>query len=485
MTDLSGLPRVDMVLEESPLPMWILEMGRSVVVEAVRAAVDAAREQAVNGAEVPTAADIAHTVDNLLALREQAQLQRVVNATGVLLHTNLGRAPLSNNAMQAVADAGGACSIELDLDTGRRGSRTAHVGRLVADLFGTEDATVVNNGAAALMLTLSALATGGHTIVSRGELIEIGGSYRLPDVITATGTTMVEVGTTNRTHARDYEAALARHPAAIVLKVHPSNYEVAGFTAATGLAELRPLADKHEAIVVADLGSGLLTDHDGVFADEPSVAAALRDGADLVICSGDKLLGGPQAGIIAGRADLVERCRRHPLARAVRIDKLQRAAFESTIESHLRDPGGLTTSLPLGAMLALTVEELRRRAESVLASLQGHAGGELDLRVSEMDSVVGGGTLPGRTLPSVGLTIKDPSGDLTARLRVHGVIARLQQGICHLDLRTVTDGPALVRAIEIVAKNTDGPWCACHPTVRRNPYSRHDCTVVEVRIDPW
>ena len=445
MTDLSALPRVDDVADHADLAAHVRETGRGVVVDTTREVLDELRRAAVTSGVVPTADDVRGAVVAALDTRDLDAMAPVVNATGVVLHTNLGRAPLSAAARAAVhAAARGYTTVELDRTTGRRGSRTAHVGTLAAAICGTEAATVVNNGAAALMLVLSALASDGTTVVSRGEQIEIGGSYRLPDVIAATGTRMVEVGTTNRTHLTDYAAAVAGTTGAVLLKVHPSNYVVRGFTAGATVAELAALARSHDALLVVDLGSGLLADHDGAFAEEPSVAAAVRAGADLVLCSGDKLLGGPQAGIVAGRADLVERCRRHPLARAVRIDKLQRAALEATLRAHLRDPGGLTTSQPVGRMLALTPDDLRPRAEAVAAGVPGAA-------VVELDSIVGGGSLPGITLPSLGVAIDDRDGTVHAALLAAGIVARVVDDRCLLDLRTVDPD----RDVEVAAALRD------------------------------
>ena len=355
----------------------------------------------------------------------------MVNATGVVLHGNLGRAPLSGAARAAVEQAAGYTTLEYDPEDGRRASRTSHLGELAAEVCGTEAATVVNNGAAALMLVTAALAGDREVVVSRGELIEIGESYRLPDVMDAAGAHLKEVGTTNRTRLADYRAAIG-DDTGLLLKVHRSNYRVVGFTEDTPAGALGELGREQGVPFAYDLGSGLLHDGAGPLADEPSVAAAVRAGADLVVFSGDKLLGGPQAGIIAGRADLLLRCTRHPLARAVQIDKLQRAAMEATFESHLRAQP--PTDIPVVAMLHAEVEVLRERA-GWMAEQLGRGAEAVAVR-----TVVGGGALPGVELDSWAVALGGGSPQrIEQRLR-HGdpsVIARLDQGRVLLDLRTV------------------------------------------------
>jgi L-seryl-tRNA(Ser) seleniumtransferase len=349
----------------------------------------------------------------------------------VVLHTNLGRAPLSAAARQAVAEAAGYTSLELDLDTGGRGSRTRHLGELAAELCGTEAATVVNNGAGALVLVLAAMASGREVVVSRGELIEIGGSYRLPDLMEAAGARLVEVGTTNRTRIGDYRAAVG-DDTALLLKVHRANYRVVGYTEEAPLEALAELGREEGVPVVHDLGSGLLRDGEGVLADEPSVAGSVRAGADLVLFSGDKLLGGPQAGILAGRADLVLRCSRHPFSRALRVDKLQRAALEATFEAHLR--ADVPLDVPTLAMLHTDVDQLAQRARWMAAELGGGAA------AVELRGLIGGGALPGGELPSWGVALDDGDAEgVAARLRAGDppVVARVEDGRVLLDLRTV------------------------------------------------
>lgn len=431
-TDLSRLPQVDAVIRHPSADPVIERAGRRRFVTAVRAVLDEAREAAAaDPVPIPTAAEVVERADGWLRQERAGRLQPVLNATGVVLHTNLGRAPLSSAASAAVTAAAGYTTLEYDLGSGGRGSRTASVGGLAAELCGTEAATVVNNGAAGLLLVLAALAAGRDVVVSRGELIEIGGSYRLPDLVPASGARLREVGTTNRTRVEDYRGALTSDTG-VLLKVHPSNYRIEGFTEDTPVAALAELAREADVPFVYDLGSGLLGDRHDLLAGEPSVAAAVRDGADLVVFSGDKLLGGPQAGIVAGRGDLVDRCRRHPLARAVRIDKLQRAALEATFDAHLRDqtPEGV----PVWDMLTADIDGLRDRAERLAADLGPPA------RAAPHAGVVGGGTLPGLELPSWCVALTGPAPDeLAERLRGARppVIARVDGDEVLLDLRTV------------------------------------------------
>ena len=361
-------------------------------------------------------------------------LQPVVNATGVIIHTNLGRAPLHVEQQAAYSN------LELDLASGRRGDRTSHVSALLASLCGAGSALVVNNGAAALLLVLAALAADREVIVSRGEMIEIGGGFRIPEVLASSGARLREVGTTNRTRRSDYLTALGPGTGAI-LKVHTSNYRIVGFTQSTSLSELAGLSARIP--VIFDAGSGLLDERcpwlrggpPDWLRGEPGVRQALAAGADLVTFSGDKLLGGPQAGVIAGRSDLVEACKHHPLARALRPGQLVSHALHEVALSYLRRDAGET--LPLWRMATATVDNLRRRAESLQVG-----------EVVDCESVMGGGTLPGRTIPSAGIAVE---GDATGRLRSSEppVIARVEGGRTICDLRTVlpAQDAVLVKAL--------------------------------------
>jgi L-seryl-tRNA(Ser) seleniumtransferase len=425
------LPRVDALLDHPALVERAATWGREAVLGAARRALEAGRRSAALG-EVPgldeLAAGAAGELDALAARR----LRAVVNATGVVLHTNLGRAPLSDAARAAVAAAAGYATVEYDLAAGARGRRGAAAEALLRQATGAEAALVANNAAGALLLCLGGLARGREVVVSRGELIEIGGEFRLPAIMEAAGVTLVEVGTTNRTHLGDYAGAVG--PASgCVLAVHPSNYRVEGFATRPGLDELAVLAHEHGLPLVHDVGSGLLR---GAFGAEPSVEASLRAGADLVLFSGDKLLGGPQAGLLVGRQDLVGRLARHPLARAVRADKLTIAALEATLAAHL---AGRLRELPVWRALLLGPEDLRPRAAALAAAV----GPAASLR--DGVSVAGGGSLPGEGLPSV-LVEVDPgaAGDaaVLARLRAGDppVVARAERGRVVVDLRCVEPG---------------------------------------------
>jgi L-seryl-tRNA(Ser) seleniumtransferase len=458
---LARLPAVDAVLRLPAAAAVIDAHGRERLTAGIRSVLDDARSQARVGHPAPSAEDVLTAAVRHLAASVALDLTRVVNATGVVLHTNLGRAPLSAAARRAVDAAAGYATLEYDLATGARGSRTAHVGELAAELCGTEAATVVNNGAAALLLVLAAVAQGGEVVVSRGELIEIGGSFRLPDVMQVSGARLREVGTTNRTRLTDYRDAIGPDTR-LLLKAHRSNFRMVGFTQEVGVAELAVLSAETGVPFAYDVGSGLIRDvGDGplaVLADEPSVHAAVRAGADLVVFSGDKLLGGPQAGIVAGRTELVARCARHPLARALRVDKLQRAALEATLRAHLRDP--VPHDVPTIAMLAAELDGLLARAERLASSLREHLDGtrgDVDVAVTELAGVVGGGALPGVELPSAGLAVTGVDPDaLLARLRAGDppVIARIEDDRVLLDLRTVApeeDAELLARLREVLA----------------------------------
>jgi L-seryl-tRNA(Ser) seleniumtransferase len=423
------LPRMDALLEHPELVARAATLGRGTVLGAAREALEAGRRAVAGGGSVPgveeLAARVAGELDGLWARRTR----RVVNATGVVLHTNLGRAPLSAAARAAVAEAAGYASVEYDLVAGTRGRRGAAAEALLREATGAEAGLVVNNAAGALLLALGGLARGREVVVSRGELIEIGGEFRLPQVMEAAGVVLREVGTTNRTHLRDYAAALGE-ATGLVLAVHPSNYRVEGFATRPALAELAALAVERGLPLLHDVGSGLLH---GELGDEPSVAASLRAGADLVLFSGDKLLGGPQAGLVVGRAELVGRLARHPLARAVRADKLTLAALEATLAEHL---AGRRDQLPVWRALLLTAAELEPRAAAVAAAV----GPAASLRAGT--SVAGGGSLPGEGLQSVLVEVDPaPAGatEVLARLRAGDppVVARVERDRVVVDLRTV------------------------------------------------
>ena len=437
---LAALPRVDdLVAAAGGL---VASYGRHAATEALRRAVDATRATLLAGGEPPVGvADLVAVAGRDLAARRPAPPRRVLNAAGVVVHTNLGRAPLSAAARAAVEEAAGYCDLEYDLDSGGRGSRAARLAPLLADATGAPAGIAVNNAAAALVLALAALAAGRQVLVSRGELVEIGGSFRLPDILRAAGVQLVEVGTTNKTRAADYRVG---PDVALLLKVHPSNYRITGFTAAPSVAELAAVARDRGVPLLHDVGSGLLAEApDPFLAGEPSVAASLDAGADLVVCSGDKLLGGPQAGLLVGRADLVGACARHPLARALRLDKLRIAALVATLQAHLRGQAG---ELPVWAALRADPQTLARRA----AALAERLGGE----VMQADTLVGGGAAPDRRVPSPVVRIGCARPQAVARRLRAGqppVVGRVDDGALWLDLRTVPPEDDTVLAERVAA----------------------------------
>lgn len=364
-------------------------------------------------------------------------LTRVINATGVILHTNLGRAPLSKNAQQAIDEAASYCTLEYDLASGARGGRAARVESLLKDLTGAEDALVVNNCAAAALLILTVLAGDGETIVSRGELVEIGGDFRVPDVMATSGTRMVEVGTTNRTHLDDYRRAI-NIKTRLIMRVHPSNYRIVGFASSPETSELATLALEEGLPLYEDAGSGQLSDlrKYGVI-DEPVVRDIIQTGADVVSFSGDKLLGSAQAGIIVGKYAIVSRLRKHPLYRALRSDKLRLAALEATLVSHQKDVAD--AEVPVMQMLSLTADELEQRARSLI---HGIGNADIKLELVPGESAIGGGAGPTSSLPTTLIAITHPNKsaqEIEHELRVSSppIIARISEGRVLLDLRTV------------------------------------------------
>jgi len=370
----------------------------------------------------------------------QSGIKSVINATGVLLHTNLGRAPLSQAARAAIDEAARYCSVEYHLESGVRGQRAARVESLLKDLSGAEDALVVNNCAAAALLILTVLAQDGETIVSRGELVEIGGDFRVPDVMASSGTRMVEVGTTNRTHLEDYQRAINTNTR-LIMRVHPSNYRIVGFASSPDLSELSTLAREAKLPLYEDAGSGQLSDlrKYGVM-DEPVVRRIVDSGVDVVSFSGDKLLGSAQAGIIVGKHAIVSRLRKHPLYRALRSDKLRLAALEATLVSHQKDLAHM--EVPVIQMLAMTAEELAERARIVIETVTKTGVSETKLELLAGESTIGGGAGPTSTLPTTLIAITHPdksAQEIEHQLRASStpIISRIAEGKVLLDLRTV------------------------------------------------
>ena len=439
---LRSLPAIDRLLAN---PAWaaLPHVPRHLQRDACRVAVDGLRAEVLAGrADLPSPEAI---VALALAQAEQSRrpvLQPVVNATGVVLHTNLGRAPLAQVALDAIASSAGRyANLELDLETGKRGSRHEHLADSFARLLGCGDVVVTNNNAAAVFLALGALAADGAVAISRGELVEIGGSFRMPDIMEASGARMLEVGTTNRTHLADYERALDAG-ARVLLKVHRSNFDLVGFTAEVGITELAELAHARGARLVYDLGSGLLRSRPHL--DDGCVADALAQGADLVLFSGDKLLGGPQAGVAAGRPEVVDRLRNHPVMRLVRPGKLTLLALEATLRAWEAEPDG--APVPVAVLCDRPLKELHAEATALAKQLRSALGDRAEVRVVPVDSTTGGGSSARITLPSHAVSVRPPRGEeeLAASLR-HGdpaVIGRLEDGALLLDVRALLDGDA-------------------------------------------
>lgn len=449
---LRALPSVDELLQNHTLRDYERKVGRAVVVDAVRASLDAVRAEIRQGRGAPMPALLIDAITDRIEQAVRPTLTRVINATGVILHTNLGRAPLSADALAAIQNAAASYSnLEYDLEQGQRGSRYTHAEELIKKLTGAEAALVVNNNAAAVMFVLRAFAENREVIVSRGQLVEIGGGFRVPDVLSQSGARMVEVGTTNRTRIADYENAL-NEQTGLLLRVHPSNFRVIGFTEEAGLEEMAALAHKHKLAVVDDLGSGALleTTTFGLL-HEPMPQESLRAGADLVTFSGDKLLGGPQAGIIVGKKELVAKLKKHPLARALRVDKLTLAALQATLLHYLKNEA--TRKIPVWQMISARTDALETRATAWIERWRKFG---LDVQLVETLSTVGGGSLPGETLPTRAVALKVGSPDAFVAKLTHNhppIVARIENQQVIFDPRTIQphDESALLEAIERVA----------------------------------
>ncbi|HLI70887.1 MAG TPA: L-seryl-tRNA(Sec) selenium transferase [Ktedonobacteraceae bacterium] len=436
------LPSINELLQSSTGQQLIATYTRRPVLRALRASLDEARSAIRAGQPCPAAGTLLDTARALLQREQRSSLQSVINATGVIINTNLGRAPLSQAALEAVRQvAGGYSNLEYELEAGERGSRHVHVAALLRELTGAEAALVTNNNAAAVLLALCTLAAGREVIISRGQLVEIGGGFRVPDVMRQSGCKLVEVGTTNRTRLSDYEMAITENTA-LLLVVHPSNFRISGFTEATPLHEIVELARQRSLPVMEDLGSGcLLPCEQYHLAHEPMPQESLADGADVVCFSGDKLLGGPQAGILLGKTDIIQRIARHPLMRALRIDKMTLAALEATLRHYQR--GEATIHIPIWRMIAASDNQLAQRAGTWAERLRAHG---IHVRVQRGESTIGGGSLPGETLPTTLLSLDAahcalPLEELARRLRLRPVpiIARISRDTLLLDPRTVLE----------------------------------------------
>jgi L-seryl-tRNA(Ser) seleniumtransferase len=442
------LPSIDDLLRSPELADVVAREGHTTVTESARAVLARLRDELAAGTLDEAGLELALSglpaaVQRELRRTTEFSLRRVINATGVILHTNLGRAPLAQAALDHISSVGGEYSnLEFDLATGERGKRDVHVQRLFANLFASDApdlaTIVVNNNAAAVLLMLNSLAEGGEVIVSRGELVEIGGSFRIPDVMSKSGAVLREVGTTNRTRIADYERAITDRTR-LILRVHRSNFEIVGFTERPALSELVALGRKHNVAVAEDLGSGALFDLRSIgIVGEPSVADSLRAGVDVVTYSGDKLLGGPQAGVITGHKELVAKLRTNALFRALRVDKLTYAALEATLLAYVRDR---RDDIPALRMMRLPAESIRERAEAIVSSLRDRLR-RANIAVVSSTSVVGGGSAPGATLPTfvIAMSCESRSADeLLAKLRSNDppLVARVEDGRVLVDLRTV------------------------------------------------
>ena len=449
------LPAVSKVLDHPTILSLLTDHDTDTLTEAVRVELDDVRSTilANPAVEIATLDTIAQRVTARLAHAAKSRIRTVINATGIVLHTNLGRSPLHEEAAQAAYEAArGYLNLELDLDTGNRSSRQNNVRDGICHITGAESATAVNNCAAATVIVLRALADGKEVIVSRGQLIEIGGSFRIPDIMTVSGATLRAVGTTNITRISDYENAIGPNTG-LLMRIHTSNYRVRGFTKTVGIEELVALGKRHNIPVVDDAGSGAIIDFAKYgLPGEPNVAEGIRAGADLVLFSGDKLLGGPQAGLIAGKSSHINKIEKDPLMRAFRLDKMTIAALEATLRFY-RDPGKATTALPTLRMLTMPLTELRERSERF--AIQLRAMPELTVDVKDDVAFVGGGSLPDQALPTVVIAISATTrseADLATRLRtgITAVVGRTQDSKLLLDLRTVfvRQEPELLAAIQ-------------------------------------
>ena len=458
-TEFRKLPGVDSLLQRAEIAALAAEYGSEPVTAVARAELDAARDAILLGQPAPAEEQWPERITRSVLAADASSLRPVINATGVLIHTNLGRTPLSQAAQTAVIHlARGYSTLEYDLEAGQRGSRHAHPARLLCELTGAEDALVVNNNAAAVFLALTALCQGREVIVSRGELVEIGGGFRIPDVLRQSGAILVEVGTTNRTHPHDFANAINAQTAAL-MRIHASNFKQIGFVTKPELAQLVTLAHSHAAagqaeerpdasvdgdrrapsnrpLVIDDLGSGTLLDTARFgLAAEPMVQSSVQAGADIITFSGDKLLGGPQAGLIVGKNEYMARLRAHPLARALRVDKMTLAALDATLRAYRR--GRATAEIPVWQMIEQSAEAVQQRARKFQTQLSV-AG--IDATIISGESTVGGGSLPGETLPTYLLAFDTPWPDAAAaalRQTDPPVICRIQNGLLLFDLRTV------------------------------------------------
>ena len=457
------LPSIDLILRSNAAQNIVKECGAKHLTMLARTISDALRQEILNKASDDKISredllqESEHRLEKAWADEQNSRLQRVINATGVVIHTNLGRAPLSKNAQKAVADeTAGYCTLEYDLETGKRGKRGGSIEKLLAELTGAEAALIVNNCAAAAFLVLKVLGEGGEVVISRGELVEIGGDFRVPDVMAQSGAILREVGTTNRTKLSDYENAINENTR-LILKVHPSNYRIVGFTAMPGLAELADLAHQNGILLYEDAGSGALLDlSEYGLTDEPIIPQSIAAGADVVTFSGDKLLGGAQSGLIVGRRETVEKIRKHPLYRALRVDKIIYAALAATLEAFRRETA--LQEIPVLKMLSMTGDELAARTRHFAHNLDKKFGENHNLKfeVIEGKSVIGGGSAPDVQPPTTLLALKHRQmsvSNLERNLRLSSppVITRILEDKVLIDLRTVSENEE-IELLEVLTR---------------------------------
>lgn len=456
-----SLPKTDELLASPRVEAALAEVPRSVVVDALRGALEAIRERIAGGVQA-SLVDADAVIDDAMArvaTAQQKSLRRVINATGIIIHTNLGRSVLAPQAVEAMAEVAGAYStLEYDVESGARGSRHSHVESLLCELTGAEAAMAVNNNAAAVVMAIAAFARGKEAIVSRGELIEIGGSFRIPDIMAESGAKMVEVGSTNKTHLKDYRKAI-NASTGMMLKVHTSNYRVIGFTAEVSLAEMVELGREHGVAVMEDLGSGVLIDLARYgLPHERTVQESLASGADLVTCSGDKLFGGPQAGIILGSREAIARLKSHPLARAMRLDKMTLAALEATLRLY-RDPEVAVREIPTLRMLTMDIATCRAQAGALADQLRAALGEAASFEVVDDITRAGGGALPMEDIPTAVVAVEVrgvAAAELERRLRLEPpipIVVRIRDDRVLVDPRTLLAGDteALARALAAIA----------------------------------
>jgi len=465
---LKQLPAIDRLLNAPPLLAMSDQIPRTLLLEAAQETVAALRQELLQLSATAATPDlsleaVAGRAALLAAEKMRPSLRKVINATGTLLHTNLGRAPLAQCALDAIAEVSrGYSNLEFDLESGERGHRFAHVEELLCRLTGAEAAVVVNNNAGAVLLALTALAKGREAIVSRGEMVEIGGAFRIPEVMAAGGVLLKEVGTTNKTHLRDYGNAIGNETG-LLMKIHTSNYRIVGFTSAVSGTELVALGQEHGLPVLEDLGSGMLFDLSPFgLPQEPTVAEAVAAGIDVITFSGDKLLGGPQAGLIVGKQAAIGKIRQHPMARALRIDKLSLAALEATLRLYL-DRERAIAEIPVLQMLAAPAEAIKQRCQRLARKLRPVLGALVSLEIVAEPAAVGGGALPLTQLPghALALTPRNISVDtLASRLRqgTPPVVGRIQEGRLLLNPRTIfaAEEPQLVAALRVALGNAGG-----------------------------